>query len=72
MINFELEIWDESSSLVTYYTVLKNGESETETDKFFAKIVKIPNLRPSLNDLSDLLLDIYRRTIWGRLYFFQT
>ncbi len=38
MNSFELVVWDDEGAKCTFYTVLKDGHDETETDKFFAKL----------------------------------
>lgn len=37
MNSFELVLWDDEGAKCTFYTVLQDGQAETETDKFFAK-----------------------------------
>lgn len=57
MNSFALEIWDEDSSLVSFYTVRREGEDETETDKFYLKFRGHPEYGKKLEELTTLLFD---------------
>ena len=37
MNNFALEIWDDESRYVTFYTVRRENETDSETDKFYTR-----------------------------------
>lgn len=39
MNSFDLKIWDDEADKVTFYTVLREGATKTETDKFFEKFI---------------------------------
>lgn len=38
MNTFELILWDDEGAKCTFYTVLQDGQAETETDKFFSRL----------------------------------
>lgn len=38
MNTFELRLWDDEGAKCTFYTVLQDGQAETETDKFFSRL----------------------------------
>lgn len=55
MSTFELEVWDDESERVTFYTVRWEGASSSETDKFFDKYIKIE--ARATQELLSLILD---------------
>ncbi|MGL5892939.1 MAG: hypothetical protein ACRC3B_23815 [Bacteroidia bacterium] len=55
-MNIFVEKWDDEGSLVTYYTVRKEGASETETDRFLLNYEKHPKYREAVQELVQLLL----------------
>lgn len=57
MNTFELEIWDDESTLCTFYTVQQDGGVVTETDKFFTKYETHPQYENSASELLSFLLD---------------
>lgn len=58
MNNFGLEIWDDESRLVTFYTIRVDGNEFSETDKFLRKYQNDPKYRDALEQLLSLLLDV--------------
>ena len=64
MQTFALEIWDDETSLVTFYTVRKLGNTpeqdakQSETDKFFEYYENITKHDEALNRLADLLFEV--------------
>lgn len=55
MNTFELEIWDDETERVTFYTVRWQGTELSETDKFFEKYYKIDE--EATQKLLTLLID---------------
>jgi len=55
MASFTLEIWDDSSRLVTFYTIRRDGEEDTETDKFLMQYHRHPRYGAVLQELLTLL-----------------
>jgi hypothetical protein len=53
--SFELEIWDDETERVTFYTVRWEGTSSSETDKFFDKYSKTESV--AAQELLSLILD---------------
>jgi hypothetical protein len=58
MNNFALEIWDDESRYVTFYTVRRENETDSETDKFYTRFKDDPIYRPALEELTALIFDI--------------
>lgn len=62
MNTFELEIWDDESSLCTYYTVRKLADEDvvalSETEKFFVKYENEEEYTDSVSQLLVLLLEV--------------
>lgn len=55
---FALEIWDDESRFVTFYTVRWENDPDSETDKFYAKFKNDPTYRPALEELNALIFDV--------------
>jgi hypothetical protein len=55
VVRYELEIWDDESEKVTFYTVRFENSEVSETDKFFEKFEKID--KKATQQLLSLLLD---------------
>jgi hypothetical protein len=55
-VNIFVEKWDDEGSLVTYYTVRKEGASLSETDRFLLKYEKHPKYREAVQKLVQLIL----------------
>ena len=51
MSNFVLEIWDDETEKVTFYSVRLESNKNNETDNFFDKYSKIDRLKESTQDL---------------------
>ena len=58
MSSFALEIWDDETEKVTFYTVRMEGASLSETDRFFDRIKGIPEMRGPLQELSKLIVEV--------------
>lgn len=59
MNTFELEIWDDESSLCTFYTVRNlhdDVDSISETEKFFIKYEQDEDYKEAIEEMTDLLL----------------
>ena len=57
MNSFALEAWDDGSSLVTFYTVRREGSDLSETDKFMQKFGRHEQYGGALQELMSLLFD---------------
>lgn len=57
MNNFALEIWDDESSLVTFFTIRMEGAELTEMEKFLKKFENDQEHSDELNEIVTLLLD---------------
>ncbi len=58
MNSFELKLWDDEGAKCTFYSVLQNGHSETETDKFFSRVDNPSHsFQEELQMLVQLLID---------------
>lgn len=57
MSRLELEVWDDECSKVTFYTVREEGASVNETDKFFDKYSRMPDLKEPAQVLLSLVRD---------------
>lgn len=53
---FELKIWDDESSLCTFYTVHIDGSKENETDKFFLKYENSKDYGSAAEEMIQFLL----------------
>jgi hypothetical protein len=53
---FELKIWDDESRCCTFYTVQGDGESENETDKFFARYENESEYERAVQELLNFVL----------------
>lgn len=71
MNNFALKIWDDESSLVTYYTVHREGEDLSETDQFFERFDKDQAFQSSLQELTSLLFDVIGNQFGAHPAFFN-
>lgn len=77
MNTFALEIWDDETSKVTFYTVRKLGilpqddAEKTEADKFFDHYEKIEKHRESLNKLVELLIGVMGEDHGASVHFFN-
>lgn len=71
MSNFELEIWDDETDLVTFYTVRWEGVPVSETDKFFTRLKDHPELKPHVQRLAKLLTEIIGNTYGAQECFFN-
>ncbi|GAA4932802.1 hypothetical protein GCM10023314_01480 [Algibacter agarivorans] len=54
---FELKIWDDESEKCTFYTVQADGSLENETDIFFDKYDKTPELKEQTQELLSFVLN---------------
>jgi hypothetical protein len=55
---FALEIWDDETEKVTFYTVKWEDASMSETDKFLTRMAQIPEMKEPLQRLSTLIIDV--------------
>jgi hypothetical protein len=58
MNTFELEIWDDESEYVTFYTVRWEGAETSETDKFFSRMKGLPDMQQPLHELANLISEV--------------
>lgn len=56
MNKFELKIWDDESSLCTFYSVQWDESSDNETDKFFSKYEHLEGLKEAAQELLSFIL----------------
>lgn len=61
MKTFVLEIWEDSFTLVTYYTVRWDEAAESETEKFFRRFMADSVHREHFNEIVELLKDLGER-----------
>jgi hypothetical protein len=71
MNNFVVEIWDDQSDKVTYYTVRKTGETVSETDKFFERYSDQAAYREHVDELISFLLKSMGDQLGARECFFR-
>lgn len=71
MNSFVLKIWDDETSLVTFYTVHRAGEAESETDQFYLKFQNHPQYGDALQELNALLFDTMGEEFGASKYFFS-
>lgn len=70
MNSFVVEVWDDSSPLVTYYTVRWDEAEESETDKFFlCFLAEDAPHKESFNEIVALLEDMGQRKSAKAIYF---
>jgi len=69
--SFELEIWDDETDLVTFYTVKWDGSELSETDKFFDRMKAIPEMKHSLQQLAKLITEVIGNTYGAHDAFFN-
>lgn len=67
---FALEVWDDESRYVTYYTVRWEDDPDSETDKFYAKFKDDPQYKPALQELTALIFDVIGDQMGARGEFF--
>jgi hypothetical protein len=68
---FELEIWDDETELVTFYTVRWQDSQLSETDKFFDRMRKIPEMKDALQQLAKLITEVIGNTYGAHEAFFN-
>lgn len=68
---FALEIWDDESEKVTWYTVRWGGADVSETDKFFTKIYADEDYREAAQELATLLTEVIGNTYGATDAFFN-
>lgn len=66
---FVLEIWEDTFSLVTYYTVRWDEAKESETEKFFRRFMSDMTHREHFNEIVALLKDLGTRKGAKKRYF---
>lgn len=71
MISFELEIWDDESELVTFYTVRWQDSEISETDKFFDKMRRIPEMKEPIQRMAKLITEVIGNTYGAHEAFFN-
>jgi hypothetical protein len=71
MNSFALEIWDDESTLVTFYTVRNEKSAISETEKFFRRYHKDPLFVEAVQKLVSLLLDVMGEEQGAHPAFFQ-
>lgn len=62
MNTFALEIWDDESEKVTWYTVRWEDVDVSETDKFFTKVYSDEDYREAAQELATLLTEVIGNT----------
>ena len=58
MNNFVLELWDDEGAECSFYTVRWLEDDQSETDKFFDQMAKLPEQSESLQQLTSFILDV--------------
>ena len=71
MNNFALEIWDDESEKVTFYTVRNHNAKENETDKFIDKFINDDKNKEYLQEIITLLLEEIGDKYGAKHYFFK-
>ena len=70
MNNFALEIWDDESKLVTFYTVRNHSAKENETDKFIDKFIDDVENKTFLQEIFNIVSEEIGDKHGARQYFF--
>ena len=69
---FGLEIWDDETEKVTFYTVRwDDDKSISETDKFFQRMSSIPEMKLYVQELSKLIIEVIGNTYGAQESFFN-
>jgi hypothetical protein len=55
--SFELEIWNDETEKVTFYTPKIEGATNSEMDRFLLRIEKIPDMQKPLQELLELIIE---------------
>lgn len=71
MSSFALEIWDDEAEKAAFYTVRWEDSEISETDKFFEKMNKIPEMKPHAQELAKLIIEIIGNTYGAHPAFFN-
>jgi hypothetical protein len=71
VISFELQIWDDETERVTFYSPKQDGSKHSEMDKFLLRMEKIPELRESLQELLELIIETIGNTYGAQESFFN-
>lgn len=58
MSSFALEIWEDDTEKVTFYTVKLDGAEFSETDRFFMRMRGIQEMRTPLQELAKLIVEV--------------
>lgn len=58
MNSFALKIWDDETTHVTFYTIHREGDEFSETDKFYLKFRDNPDYKEHLQQLTSLLFNV--------------
>jgi hypothetical protein len=58
MNNFALKIWDDETAYVTFYTIHRENDEFSETDKFFLKFRNNLEYKDALQQLTSLLFNV--------------
>lgn len=69
MKTFVLETWEDTLSLVTYYTVRWDDEETSETDKFIEQFKSDDAIKENFNEIIALIVDIGDRRGAKKNYF---
>jgi hypothetical protein len=68
---FGLEIWDDETEKVTFYTVRWNDATLSETDKFFERMSGIPDVKIHLQELAKLITEVIGNSYGAHEAFFN-
>lgn len=71
MNRFALEIWDDETEKVTFYTVRWEDSGISETDKFFQKMNGIQEMKLPIQRLSKLVTEVIGNTYGAHEAFFN-
>lgn len=71
MNNFALEIWDDESKMVTFYTVRKHDASRNETDKFIDKFIDDEEYKEFIYEIYNLLAEEIGGKHGAKKFFFN-
>jgi hypothetical protein len=68
---FELEIWDDETEKVTFYSPKLEGSAYSEMDKFLLRMEELPDIKESLRELLELVREVIGTTYGAQDAFFN-
>jgi hypothetical protein len=71
VISFELQIWDDETERVTFYSPKQDGSAHSEMDKFLLRMENIPEVRRSVQELLELIRETIGNTYGAKDAFFN-